>query len=352
MHYKTKHLVTLACLIFLFSSVSLVNGAVIEDIMVFGDFDIDGNPIEQYIFTSEDDIVGLWFNLSDVSPGDNIIIEWWPPSGELYKTTNWTAPFWIQEDSDWDMWEDMEIMGDPPENMPGVWAADITVDGAWWGHVPFEIVTDGASTNSTTGSGSDSGEVIRGYYVWVTDVRPVGEIILGQNVTIEVDIEYNFLEVPLVPTIMDHNYEIRGETSDTIQGNGEKTYTVTMETHETDDTSVFAVVAYYFIEGKWTYMDPDGYMPFTLGQGDNTSIPDGTELPDGFDFSDIDIEQITSKLNDTIQRGLDLLDDVEIPDELSGVEETIKEKTGIPGFPVEALVLGAVVLVYMTRRRH
>jgi hypothetical protein len=171
-------------------------------------------------------------------------------------------------------------------------------------------------------------------------------------VTIEVDIEYNFLEVPLVPTIMDHNYEIRGETSDTIQGNGEKTYTISMEIRETDDTAVFAVVAYYYIDGKWTYMDPNGYMPFTLGQGDTTSIPDETEVPEEFDFSDIDIDQITSKLNDTIQRGLDLLDDVEIPDELSGVEEIIKEKTGIPGFPIEALVLGAITLVYMTKRCH
>jgi len=258
----------------------------------------------------------------------------------MYKLTNWTAPFWVQDNSDWDMWEDMEIMGDPAENMPGTWAADVYNNGTWWGHVVFEIVTDGTSTDSTTSTGSDSGEVIRGYYVWVSDIRPVGEIDLGQNVTIEVDIEYSFLEVPLVPTIMDHNYEIRGKTSDAIQGNGEKTYTI------------FAVVAYYFIDGRWTYMDPDGYMPFTLGQGDTSSIPDGNELPEGFDFSNIDIDQITSKLNDTIQRGLDLLDDVEIPEELTGIEETIKKQTGIPGFPVETLVLGLTALVYMVRRRQ
>ncbi len=201
-------------------------------------------------------------------------------------------------------------------------------------------------------SGSDTGsnEVIRGYYVWVTDVRPVGEVVLGQNMTIEVDILYNFLEVPLVPTIMDHNYEVRGETSDVIQGYGNTTYLISMETKETDDTAFFAVIAYYYIDGNWTYMDPNGYIPFTLSQG-STDVSEDVELPNEIDFSDINVDEITNKLNDTIQMGLDLLEDVEIPDELSDIEDTIKEQTGIPGYPVEALVLGAAALLAAKRRR-
>ena len=207
------------------------------------------------------------------------------------------------------------------------------------------------NTGKVTGSDTGSDEVIRGYYVWVTDIRTVGDVVLGQNVTIEVDVKYNFLEVPLVPTIIDQNYEIRGKTSDTIQGYGNHTYTIQMETHETDDAAYFAVVAYYFIDGNWTYMDPNGYMAFTLGQSGATNDPDAVELPDTIDFSDIDVEKISNILNDTIQKGLDLLDDVEIPDELSGIEDTIKEQTGIPGFPVEALILGSAALVYAIKRR-
>ena len=202
-----------------------------------------------------------------------------------------------------------------------------------------------------TVSGSDTGseEVIRGYYVWVTDIRPVGDIVLGQNVTMEVDIAYNFLEVPLVPTILDHNYEVRGETSDVIQGYGNTTYTISMKTKETDDTAFFAVVAYYYIDGNWTFMDPNGYMPFTLGQG-TSDVSEGVDLPDEIDFSDINIDEVATKLNETIQMGLDLIEDMEIPDELSDIEDTIKEQTGIPGFPLEALILGAAALL-ATRRR-
>ncbi|RLI00470.1 hypothetical protein DRO31_08680 [Candidatus Bathyarchaeota archaeon] len=198
-----------------------------------------------------------------------------------------------------------------------------------------------ANIGSVTGNDTESDEVIRGYYVWVTDMRTVGDVVLGQNVTIEVDIKYNFLEVPLVPTIIDQNYEIRGKTSDTIQGFGNNTYTISMTTYETDDTAYFAVMAYYFIDGNWTYMDPNGYMAFTLGQGGATSDPDAVELPDSIDFSDIDVEKISNMLNDTIQRGLDIINDVDLPDELSG----------IPGFPVEALIFGAAVLIMATRRR-
>jgi len=349
MNRKTVYLLLLSSLLFILSSVSFVSGAAIEEVIIFGDFDGDGNPIPQNVYTPMDDIVGLWFNLSEVSPGDNIIIEWWPPEGELYKTTNWTAPSYVEDNSDWDMWEDMEIMGDPAEDMPGLWAANIFVDGARWGDVTFELVTDGSSSNSSTDTDDD--EVIRGYYVWVTDVRTVGDVVLGQNVTLEVDIEYNFMEVPLVPTILDQDFEIRGKASDTISGYGENTYTISMETRETDDTMYFAVMAYYFIDGNWTYMDPNGYMPFTLDQGEVSDDPEVVDLPDNIDFSEIDLDKYTKTLNNTLQRGLDLLDDVEVPDELSGIEDTIKERTGIPGYPVEVLILGTLLLVYLARRR-
>ena len=69
--------------------------------------------------------MGLWFNLTEVSPGDNIIIEWWSPSGDLYKLHNWTAPSWVQHNSDWDIWEDMEIMG--PARLSDVEQAQLLV---------------------------------------------------------------------------------------------------------------------------------------------------------------------------------------------------------------------------------
>ena len=340
--------IALAALVcFALLSTTAAFGAVIDEVMIFGSWDNNGNRVPQDVFTTQADFVGIWFNLSDVSPGDNIIIEWYPPSGDLYKMHNWTAPSWVQPHSSWDMWEDIEIKADPAENMPGVWSANVYNNGTWWGHAVFELVSDG-STGTGSGSGGDD-EVIRGYYIEVTDVRPVGEVVFGQNVTIEVDIKYNFLEVPLVPTIMDQNYEIRGDTSDTIQGSGEKTYTITMWTTESDESMYFATVAYYYIDGNWTFQEPWGVKPFTLEGGG--IIPDGIELPEGIDFSDIDVDEIASALNDTIQRGLDVLKDIELPDELSEIEEEVRERTGIPGFPFEAIALGAASLVYALRRK-
>ncbi len=82
-------------------------------------------------------MVGLWFNLTDVGPDDSIIMEFRTPSGELYVTLNWSAPNWIQEGSTWELSEDIEVMGDwrsknpnvAMTDMPGQWAADITVNG-------------------------------------------------------------------------------------------------------------------------------------------------------------------------------------------------------------------------------
>jgi hypothetical protein len=184
-------------------------------------------------------------------------------------------------------------------------------------------------------------------------VIPVGEVIIGQNATVEVTVEYNFMQVPLVVSILDDQFEPRGTTSDEIGDYGETVYSIPMVTKTGDEGKMFYAIAHYFIDGNWTYMDPGGYMAFTLeGGAVDQSTPEGFEIPGGFDLSNIDMDQIASTLNDTFQRGLDLLSDVEIPEELEDIEETIKEKTGIPGFPVEAILVGFTALGYALRKRN
>jgi len=100
-------------------------------------------------------------------------------------------------------------------------------------------------------------------------------------------------------------------------------------------------------------MDPGGYMEFTLSEGSSgtTSIPSGTGLPDGLDLSDLNMDQITSALEDTYQKGLEMLENFEIPEEVTQIEEAIKEQTGIPGFPVEAILVGAADIGLALRKR-
>jgi hypothetical protein len=64
------------------------------------------------------------------------------------------------------------------------------------------------------------------------------------------------------------------------------------------------------------------------------------------------MDQITSTLNETFRKGLDLLKNIEIPEEVAQIEEEIKEKTGIPGFPVEAILIGAAAVGLALRKRR
>ena len=70
---KLKLSVLLLCLTFLAASTCMVSGAVIEDAIIFGDFDNSGNPLgDQLVFGPDDDMVGVWFELSDVRQGDEM----------------------------------------------------------------------------------------------------------------------------------------------------------------------------------------------------------------------------------------------------------------------------------------
>lgn len=357
---KLKLTLLLLGLTILTTSTCLVSAAVIEDYMIFGEFDINGGPVgEQLVFGPDDDFVGVWFDLSDVSQGDEIIIEFLSPNGDEYVTLNWTAPSWIEDGSTWDFWEDIEVHGDwraaDPSIMmydaPGTWTAHVTVNGTWWDHLVFEVVSVQSDTGGSTDTSTDDDTKIRGYYVHVTDVNPVGQVTLGQNATVEATVEYNFMHVPLVVSILDDQFEPRGTASDEIGDYGESKYTLSMTTQPGDSDKVFYAVAHYFIDGNWTFMEPGGYMMFTLEGGSLTPDSSGGIGTPGFDISDIDMDQITSTLNDSFQRGLDILKNVEVPDELSGIEETIKERTGIPGFPVGALVAGVSLIGLALRRR-
>lgn len=351
-------------------TVPFVSATEIHEVRLFGAFDMDGNPgPNQSVFTQADEMVAIWFNITDADMRDSIIMEFKTPSGELYVPFNWTPPFVIEDGVYWEVWEDLEIIGDwrskDPDvamtDMPGTWSVVITVDGQWWATLPFAVVSDGTSSTTTGSTGTTTGSTgttpdddtkIRGYYVHVTDVVPVGSVTLGQNATVDVTVEYNFMQVPMVISILDDQFEPRGTVSDEIGDYGEATYSISMVTEAGDTGKMFYAIAHYFIDGNWTYMDPGGYMAFTLEDGAvDPESPGGVSVPGGFDLSGIDMEEISRTLNETLKIGLDYIKDIEVPEELSDIEDTIKEKTGIPGFPVEAVIVGASLLGVVLRRR-
>ena len=207
---------------FLLSSISTVSAAVIEDVVVTGDFGIDGLPAgEQLVYTpQDDDAVYVWFNMTEVYANDTITFKYIQPSGAVYHTDEWVAYSWLNGES-YNTFSEIEVQASPAADLPGIWALKIYNEDTLWGNIAFEIIDDGTSQTSTDDSSND---IVRGYYIWVEEVTPVGEVVIGENATIEIVIKYNFpIQSPLVPSIFDENFELRGDTFDEIQGAGTET---------------------------------------------------------------------------------------------------------------------------------
>ncbi len=345
MNRKIKLGLLMVSFAFLMSSVYTASGAVIQKVIMTGDFGLDGLPVgDQFVFIPQaDDAVYVYFNMTEVYAGDTILFKYIQPSGAVYHFDEWVAYDWLSGET-YNTFSEIEVQASPAADLPGMWSLEIYNEDT----VDENPVRDSKRWLIIGNDDDTSNTIIRGYYIFVKDVKIVGEVVLGQNVTVEMTIEYNYpILSPLVPSIFNEDFEPIADTSDEIQGAGETTYTLSMRTSPGDDAKTFYAVAYFYVDGNWTFMESGGYMPFTIStDGSGSSI-----IPDNFELPDIDIGQITSTLNQTFQQGLDLLKNIEIPDEVAQIEEEIKERTGIPGFPVEALLMGAAAVGLALRKR-
>ena len=323
----------------LLGTFSVAYGLVIEDVVVCHDFDVNGNPVPMDQFPVSIDAVFVWVNMTDLYANESMVFEWWPPSGEVYHIEEWYAPFWVGPGSTYSMFTEIEIMGEPAETMPGVWAVDIYNNETWWGHAAFELVDEG------TPSLPDPGDVPMNV-MGITNVETPDGFNEGDNVTVKVTVGYNFEEpTDIAPSVWNNRTQtFVGTVEDTVSGMGVKTYDISFIADE-PGTSYFMVA--YFVNGSdIVYTDEVGIVPFRLE--DETAGP-GVDIPSLEDFglpTEIDLEEIQNQITDYVSRLRDL-----IPDDLSEIEDEVRERTGIPGYPLEALVLGASALVYALRRR-
>ena len=231
-------------------------------------------------------------------------------------------------------------MGDPAENMPGVWAADITVNGTWWGHAAFEIVDEG--TPSGPGTPGD----VPSNVMAITDLQTPGTYNSGENVSVSVTVGYNFDQsTDIAPSVWNNKTQTFVATvEDTVSGVGSKTYDLEFVADE--QGTDYYMVAYYVDGQDIVFTDEVGIVAFRL---EDTDVGTGIEIPSLEDLglpTDIDIDEIKNQITDYVGQLRDL-----IPDDLSDIEDEVRERTGIPGYPLEALVLGASALVYALRRK-
>ena len=332
----------LALLGFTLLSTAVAYGIVIEEVVVCTDFDNDFNPIPNDQIPVTDDAVFVWVNMTDITPGETMLFEWWPPSGELYHEETWVAPDWISTTPHYSMFVEIEIMSDPAEDMPGVWSCNIYNNGTWWGHAVFELVDE------STPSGPTTPEDVPSNVMAITDLKTPGTYNEGDDVTVSVTVGYNFdTATDIAPSVWNNKTQMFVATAeDTVSGMGTKTYDLVFVADE-PGTNYYMIA--YFVSGQdIIYTDEVGIIAFKL---EDTTVDTGIEIPSLDDLglpTDINIDEIQTQITEYIDKLSDL--DITIPDELEDVEEKVKEVTGIPGFPIEALALGAAALLAIRRR--
>lgn len=318
----------------------MVSGLLVREIVIFHDMDADGHPIEKLDFYQDSDAVLLWVNMTDIKENDTIVFDWRNPAGELYTSQEWVAPSWIDSVPYYSMFTEIEIKSEPAENMLGMWDVTISVDDEWWTH-----------SFSLNGGNEDGTSTSTGDYFAITDLRKPSSYTPGENVTMTLTLEYSFSsETNVAPSIWNNNtWTFIATEEDTLVGTGTKTYDLEFMADETG-TAYYAIA--YFIENEEIIYDEyHGIVPFVLESDGDTqqSLPslDDIDLP-----SNIDVDEIKSQINDYIGYGLEFIENIEVPDELKEVEETIKEKTGIPGYPVDSILAGATLLgLYLRKKR-
>ena len=151
MNRKLKLSLLLLGFAFLLSSMGTASAAVIQEVIVTGDFGLDGFPAgEQLVYTpQDDDAVYVWFNMIEVYANDKVTFKYIQPSGAVYYAYEWVAFDWLASES-YNTFSEIEIQASPAADLPGMWSLEVYNEDTLWTKIAFEIVSDGASTDSLT----------------------------------------------------------------------------------------------------------------------------------------------------------------------------------------------------------
>ena len=215
-----------------------------------------------------------------------------------------------------------------------------------YGYLSFTL---GQGGSSGTSSGSSTPQDVPSNAMAITNLQTPGNYNPGENVIVSVTVAYNFdSTTDIAPSVWNNKTQTFVATAeDTVSSTGTQTYDLEFVADEPGTD--YYMIAYYVDNGDIVYTDEVGIVPFRL---EDTSIDTGVKLPSLEDLglpTDINVEEIQQQIGEYIDKLGDL--NITIPEDLGQVEEQVKQLTGIPGFPIEALVLGAAVLVFAARRR-
>jgi hypothetical protein len=81
-------------------------------------------------FQPSDSHAYSWISLSNVNEAHNVDWNWYAPNGSLYKQLSQNIPKSSKGPWEWyNVYTYINIAGDQPANMPGIWHVDILLDG-------------------------------------------------------------------------------------------------------------------------------------------------------------------------------------------------------------------------------
>jgi uncharacterized protein (TIGR03437 family) len=105
-------------------------------------------PAAATAFSTTDQSVWLWFNVTGANAGDVPSATWYSPNGAAYNSGSWTP---VASAGTWCYWWSMDVAGNPPASSPGNWSVRVSWNGSALFSLNFTILAPAVLSISTGG---------------------------------------------------------------------------------------------------------------------------------------------------------------------------------------------------------
>ena len=105
-------------------------------------------PAAATAFSTTDQSVWLWFNVTGANAGDVASATWYSPNGAAYNSTSWNP---VASAGTWCYWSSINVAGYPPASSPGNWSVHVSWNGSALFSLNFTILAPSIPSISAGG---------------------------------------------------------------------------------------------------------------------------------------------------------------------------------------------------------
>jgi hypothetical protein len=227
--------------------------AILYEALTCEEYDVEAhNPVDiTNFFEVTNPGVYFWFNISYVEDA-NISVVWFFPDGSISYLNSWVIP--DEELVDTFPWYDgisiLPIVGEEPSEITGKYRVELWVENVLQISHEFNVID------------KESGDWI--YRAELVEVNgPSKSVNPREEFVVKLVVSYSFGDLTIfTPGIWDPETEdLIEEIYDELEGEGTKTYRLTIGAPSTVGTYTLDAVAFYLVEDEWFY-DDDGIVSF------------------------------------------------------------------------------------------